>query len=137
MKLRMARAILAYVPVDALHNLPLDELTARCTNYILNDWHLPAELLIVSLESAARNDTLDRIMSARSDIAFFADTADLSGARLVTSFQYPTDSPSGVAMVMCSADSIHFDRLHPARVPSAVLTSAWDSVPLVTKRPQR
>ena len=35
MKLRMARAILAYVPVDTLHNLPLGELTARCTNHIL------------------------------------------------------------------------------------------------------
>ena len=40
-------------------------------------------------------------------------------------------------MILCSADSSHFDRLRPARAPSAVLTSAWDSVPLVSKRPQR
>jgi len=136
-KVEMARAILAHVPVDTLEMLDLDELTARCTDHVLNDGHLPAELLIVFLESAARNHTLDRIMSARSDIAFFADAADLSGAKLVTSFQYPTDSPSGVAMIMCSADSSHFDRLRPARAPSAVLTSAWDLVPLVAKRPQR
>jgi len=130
-KLPMASAILAIERVDLLEALQPDELTARCTEHITNDGYLPAELLTALLESAARDNTLGSILSAPSDIAFFSESIDRSQAKLVTSFQYPTESPCAVAMVMCSADNGHFDRLRPARSPSAVLTKASESMPFV------
>ena len=122
LKLSWARAILADMKLEILERFEPDVLDAHCFESITGTGDLYAPLLIRLLEQMDQLGKLGSILLSPVTIVFFQEKAKSSFASFSTSvFASQNCQSREVAMVCCSSDGTHFQRLRPiGAIPNAL-----------------
>ena len=117
-----------YLPIEMIWNLSCDELTARCSDLILNHGHIYAPLLVDFLINMGHVGRLDDVLKTPVDLVFFQercvpDTRCVSEALFSYSFRHPSSGPRALAMILCNKEGKHFVRLRTPSHKSEIWTS--------------